>query len=100
MVENSEAAIKSIEIQLVRVETCGCAEGFSRDATEIQNIQIGEGDVCRNIPIPIYMIFPRLFTCPSLNTSNFKIEFEVNVIVVFQDDHLVTENFPIKLLRL
>ena len=99
-VAHSSAPIRSIELQLVRVETCGCAEGFSRDATEIQNIQIGEGDVCRNIPIPIYMIFPRLFTCPSLNTNNFKIEFEVNVIVVFQDDHLVTENFPIKLLRL
>ena len=99
-VSRSSAPIRSIELQLVRVETCGCAEGFSRDATEIQNIQIGEGDVCRNIPIPIYMIFPRLFTCPTLNTSNFKIEFEVNIIVVFQDDHLVTENFPIKLLRL
>ena len=84
----------------MRVETCGCAEGFSRDATEIQNIQIGEGDVCRNVSIPIYMIFPRLFTCPTLNTSNFKIEFEINIIIVFQDDHLVTENFPIKLLRL
>lgn len=99
-VSHSSAPIRSIELQLVRVETCGCAEGFSRDATEIQNIQIGEGDVCRNVSIPIYMIFPRLFTCPTLNTSNFKIEFEVNIIVVFQDDHLVTENFPIKLLRL
>lgn len=99
-VSHSSAPIRSVELQLVRVETCGCAEGFSRDATEIQNIQIGEGDVCRNVPIPIYMIFPRLFTCPSLNTNNFKIEFEVNIIIVFQDDHLVTENFPIKLLRL
>jgi len=99
-VSHSSASIRSIELQLVRVETCGCAEGFSRDATEIQNIQIGEGDVCRNVSIPIYMIFPRLFTCPTLNTSNFKIEFEINIIIVFQDDHLVTENFPIKLLRL
>ena len=42
-------------------------------ATEIQNIQIAEGDVCRALTIPIYMIFPRLFTCPTLATSNFKI---------------------------
>ena len=98
-VSHSSASIRSVELQLVRVETCGCAEGFSRDATEIQNIQIGEGDVCRKVALPIYMIFPRLFTCPTLNTSNFKIEFEVNIIIVFQDDHLVTENFPIKLLR-
>ena len=31
IVENSEAAIKSIELQLVRVETCGCAEGYAKD---------------------------------------------------------------------
>ncbi|XP_018410652.1 PREDICTED: Down syndrome critical region protein 3 isoform X2 [Nanorana parkeri] len=99
IVETSEVALKSIELQLVRVETCGCAEGYARDATEIQNIQIAEGDVCRGLTIPIYMIFPRLFTCPTLETTNFKIEFEVNIVVVLQDDHLITENFPLKLCR-
>ncbi|XP_044017055.1 vacuolar protein sorting-associated protein 26C isoform X2 [Aphidius gifuensis] len=99
VIEKCESVIKSIELQLVRVETCGCAEGYSRDATEIQNIQIGEGNVSIGVPIPIYMIFPRLFTCPTLSTSNFKIEFEVNLIVVFEDDYLVTENFPIVLSR-
>ncbi|CAH3104545.1 unnamed protein product [Porites lobata] len=98
-VVHSDKPIKSIELQLVRVETCGCAEGYSKDATEIQNIQIAEGDVCRGIKIPIYMIFPRLFTCPTLATANFKIEFEVNVVIVLQDDHLITENFPIKVIR-
>lgn len=99
MVESCEAQIKSIEIQLVRVETCGCAEGYAKDATEIQNIQIADGDISRGILVPIYMIFPRLFTCPTLSTNNFKIDFEINVVVVFRDDHLVTENFPIKLVR-
>ena len=98
-VEHCQAPIRSIELQLVRVETCGCAEGFARDPTEIQNIQIADGDVCRGSTIPIFMIFPRLFTCPTLTTSTFKIEFEVNIVIVFQDDHLVTENFPITLTR-
>uniref|UniRef100_A0A8C7K7E2 Vacuolar protein sorting-associated protein 26C n=1 Tax=Oncorhynchus kisutch TaxID=8019 RepID=A0A8C7K7E2_ONCKI len=79
VVESSDVAIKSIELQLVRVETCGCAEGYARDATEIQNIQIAEGDVCHSLPIPIYMVFPRLFTCPTLETINFKVgEFTCN----------------------
>lgn len=99
VVEKSSIPIRSIELQLVRVETCGCAEGFARDPTEIQNIQLADGDVCRGLTIPIYMVFPRLFTCPTLTTGNFKIEFEVNVVVIFQDDHLVTENFPITLTR-
>ncbi|KAF4523834.1 hypothetical protein B566_EDAN008069 [Ephemera danica] len=99
IVHHSEVPIKSVELQLVRVETCGCAEGYSRDATEVQNIQIGEGDIPSGLAIPIYMVFPRLFTCPTLTTSSFKVEFEVNIVVVFQDDHLITENFPIVLTR-
>jgi hypothetical protein len=30
-VEESEAEIRSIELQLVRVETCGCADGFAKE---------------------------------------------------------------------
>lgn len=26
-------------------------------------------------------------------------EFEVNIVIVLQDDHLITENFPLKLCR-
>lgn len=51
-------------------------------ATEIQNIQIGEGNVARGVPIPIYMIFPRLFTCPTLSTSNFKVGKLESVVIV------------------
>ena len=83
----------------MRVETCGCADGYARDPTEIQNIQIAEGDVCRGMEIPIYMVFPRLFTCPTVASSNFKVEFEINVVVLLADGYLITENFPIKLVR-
>ncbi|XP_053616634.1 vacuolar protein sorting-associated protein 26C [Plodia interpunctella] len=98
-VDECSVPIKSIELQLVRVETCGCAEGYSRDATEIQNIQIGDGDVRRGRDVPLHMVLPRLFTCPTTTTLNFKIEFELNIAVIFEDDYLVTENFPILLLR-
>ncbi|XP_049878759.1 vacuolar protein sorting-associated protein 26C isoform X1 [Pectinophora gossypiella] len=98
-VDECSVPIKSIELQLVRVETCGAAEGYSRDATEIQNIQVGAGDVRRGRPLPLHMVLPRLFTCPTTATHNFKIEFELNIAVIFEDDYLVTENFPILLLR-
>jgi len=99
VVEEADAVIKSIELQLVRVETCGCADGYAKEATEIQNIQIAEGDVCRELEIPIYMIFPRLFSCPTIATRNFKIEFEMNLVVLLADGHLITENFPIRIVR-
>lgn len=98
-IHHTEVPIKSIEIQLVRVETCGCAEGYSRDATEIQNIQIADGNVCPAVQIPLYMTFPRLFTCPTLITKNFKVEFEINICIIFKDEYLITENFPIVLKR-
>lgn len=99
VVERSEAVIRSIELQLLRVETVGSADGYSQEATEIQNIEIGTGDVCHGLTIPIYMVFPRLFACPTLVTTNFKIEFEINIVVVFEDDQLIMEKFPIKLTR-
>ena len=72
---------------------------INRAATEVQNIQVADGDVCRRWTIPLYMMFPRLFTCPTVSTRTFKVEFEVNLVVLFQDGHLVTENFPVKLYR-
>ncbi|XP_011561478.3 vacuolar protein sorting-associated protein 26C [Plutella xylostella] len=98
-VDSCSARIKSLELQLVRVETVGGAEGYSRDATEIQNIQVGCGDTRRARDLPLHLVLPRLFTCPTTTTVYFKIEFELNIAVIFEDDHLVTENFPILLLR-
>lgn len=68
-------------------------------ATEIQNIQIADGNVVRGLSIPIFMVFPRLFTCATTIAKQFKVEFEVNLIILFADNHLVTENFPIRLFR-
>ncbi|KAJ8600773.1 hypothetical protein CTAYLR_006117 [Chrysophaeum taylorii] len=101
VVEESEAQVKSVELQLVRAETVRHAElaNSAREATEIQNIQIADGDVTRNLVVPIYMIFPRLFTCPSMATNDFSVDFEVNLIVIFADGYMITENFPIQLHR-
>jgi len=98
--ELCEEPIKCIELQLVRVETCGCADGFAKEATEIQNIQIVDGDVQRGVEVPIFMIFPRLFTCPSLvSARTFKVEFQVNLVLMFPDGRLVSKKFPLTLLR-
>lgn len=99
VIESSAAPIKSIELQLVRVETVAYSEGTAREATEIQNIQLADGDVCRDLTIPIYMVFPRLFTCPTVDTLHFKVEFEINLVVLFADGYMVTENFPLNLFR-
>ena len=79
--------------------------------------------------IPIHMVYPRLFTCPTVSARTFKVvdipptplgtapmryspkfaelgrsvpqvEFEVNLVFLFTDGHLLTENFPVKLVRM
>merc|ERR1712194_633080 len=98
-IRKCEVEIKSIELQLVRVECCTYMEGEAREATEIQNIQIADGNIVPNLAIPIHMVFPRLFTCSTTKAKQFKVEFEVNLIILFVDNHMITENFPIKLHR-
>jgi hypothetical protein len=98
-IEKADAPIKSVELQLVRVETVNAENKVTKENTEIQIIQIGEGNICRNLTVPLYMVFPRLFSCPTLITSMFKIEFELNFIVVYGEGYTLTENFPLTLYR-
>ena len=99
IIEECEATIKSIELQLLRIETVGSAEGFSKERTEIQNIQIGDGDVPRNFQIDIHMIFPRLFSCRTVQERTYKVEFGVTLVVLFEDGRNITEDFPVYLVR-
>lgn len=95
ILKESEIMIKSIEIQLVRVETF---EGKT-NATEIQNIQVADGNVLPNLEIPLYMLFPNSYSCATYIHSDFKIEFHVNLIVIFHNGYQLTENFPIRIFR-
>jgi len=87
--------IKSIEIQLVRVETF---EGKT-NATEIQNIQVADGNVMPELDIPLYMLFPMRYSCSTCIHQDFKIEFHVNLIVIFHNGYQLTENIPIRIFR-
>ncbi|KAL0589355.1 hypothetical protein ABG067_002574 [Albugo candida] len=98
-IARTDVPVKSVEIQLIRVESIIYGDKTARDATEIQNIQIGQGDPCPELAIPIYMIFPRLFTCPTMITPEFRVEFETNLVILFENGNMVTENFPIVLYR-
>jgi hypothetical protein len=99
VIEVAQAPIKAVELQLVRVETVNADGKTTKEATEIQTIQIGDGNICRNLSVPMYMVFPRLFSCPTVITKTFNIEFELNIIVVYGDGFMLTENFPLVLYR-
>jgi hypothetical protein len=87
--------VKSIEVQLVRVETF---EGKTQ-ATEIQNIQVADGDAIRDTEIPLYMLFPKIYSCSTTVHRKFKVEFQVNVIVIFVGGFQLTENIQIRMYR-
>lgn len=38
VIEHCNVPVKSVELQLVRVETCGCAEGYARDGWYILDL--------------------------------------------------------------
>jgi hypothetical protein len=100
IVRESEVAIKSLELQFVRNETVILAGGETiSDISEIQNLQIGDGDVNRDVEIPLFMIFPRFFSCATIETKIAKATFEMNLILVLVNGLVITENFPINTWR-
>jgi len=100
IVKESEIPIKSLELQFIRNETIFLPGGDQlSEISEIQNLQIGDGDVIKNIEIPLFMIFPRFFTCAAIENKITKLNFEMNIIVVLNNGFVITENFPINTWR-
>lgn len=52
-----------------------------------------------DLQIPLYMLFPKIYSCATFVGATFKIEFHVNLIVIFQNGYQLTENFPIRIYR-
>ncbi len=99
VIEECESQIKSVDLQLVRMENMENKYGKFSEATEIQLIQIGEGDLNRKVEIPLFMIFPKYFSCPNFNFKEYGVNFEVNFIMILVDGFKITQNFPFYLIR-
>ncbi|XP_024363024.1 uncharacterized protein [Physcomitrium patens] len=83
-VEHSAIPISSIDLQLLRVESIVAGDRMATEASEIQRTQVVDGDVCRGLVVPIYMVLPRLLTCPTLAAGAFSLEFELSIVVTFE----------------
>ena len=99
-VERSDARVNSVHLQLVRKETVvdeGGAEGS--EESEIQDMQVAIDDVAQGMILPLYMIFPRLYACPSMATRRFCVAFEARLVIRFHNGSTAVERFPVRLLR-
>ena len=99
-IKSCSTQIKSIELQFLRNEKILHPEfeGVS-EVSEIQNLQIGDGDVIRDLDIPVCMTFPRSFCCANLETKDAVISFEMNLIIVLVNGVVIMENYPVNLWR-
>lgn len=86
IVEASAVPIHSIDLQLHRVESILVGEKIVTESSLIQTTQIADGDVCRKVTIPIYVILPRLLTCPTVLAGPFSIEFKISIVITFESE--------------
>ena len=60
---------------------------------------MADGNVMPNVEIPLYMLFPTIYSCSTYIHPKFKIEFHINLIVIFHNGYQLTENIPIRIYR-
>lgn len=84
IVESSPVPIHSIDISLLRIESIALNDRMTSETTEVQITQVADGDICRGLSLPIYVILPRLLTCPTLSAGTFSLEFGLSVIITFE----------------
>ncbi|GLT45482.1 hypothetical protein SLA2020_193110 [Shorea laevis] len=85
-VEVSAVPISSIDIHLLRVESILLGDKIVTETSLIQTTQIADGDVCRNMTLPIHVVLPRLLTCPTILAGPFSVEFKVLIVITFQSE--------------
>ncbi|KAJ4848370.1 hypothetical protein Tsubulata_020437 [Turnera subulata] len=94
-VETSAVRICSIDIHLLRVESILLGEKIVTETSLIQTTQascvsypvtIADGDVSHNMVLPIYVVLPRLLTCPTMFAGPFSVEFRVSIVISFESD--------------
>mmetsp|Transcript_13410 Transcript_13410/g.22635 ORF Transcript_13410/g.22635 Transcript_13410/m.22635 type:complete len:318 (-) Transcript_13410:390-1343(-) len=103
----SQHKIASIDLQLVRKEAVVVGGDTASEISEVQSVQLADGDICRGMEIPIYMIPPRLFSCPTLAAPSFCVDFELNLVVAFDTVYQASDKgmlmaaykFPITIYR-
>ncbi|CAD8095605.1 unnamed protein product [Paramecium primaurelia] len=98
-VEECESEIRTIDLQMIRVEKLENRFGKVLEATEIQLIQIVDGNITKGIQVPFNMIFPKFFSCSNFQFKEFSVDFEVNLVVIMYDGFKITLNFPIHIIR-
>lgn len=86
VVESSALPIQSIDIHLLRVESILVGDKIVSETSVIQTTQIADGDVCRGLTLPIYVLLPRLLTCPTVLAGPFSIEFKMSITISFQSE--------------
>ncbi|KAG9449548.1 hypothetical protein H6P81_009513 [Aristolochia fimbriata] len=87
VVEASATPIQSIDILLLRTESILAGDKILTDTSVVQTTQVADGDVCRGMTLPIYVIIPRLLMCPTILAGRpFSVEFQLTVVVSFQSE--------------
>ncbi|XP_056175124.1 uncharacterized protein LOC115664763 isoform X2 [Syzygium oleosum] len=88
IVETSAVPIHSVDIHILRIESILFGDRIVTETSLVQTTQIADGDVSRRMMLPIYVILPRLLTCPTTLAGPFSIEFKVAIVITFQSELL------------
>ena len=86
VVHRPPRAVQEVVLVLMRVEKLGeTSKNEQVYRTPVVYIQAAEGDFAEHgsWPIPLLLVFPRLFCCPDINHVTFRVRFELDVIITF-----------------
>ena len=95
-IEKCDVALKSVELQLCNTEVFPDANGNpTQTSAVVVTNEIVHGNPCRGLAIAMQLQLPSVRSCPTIKWSPFSVEWEVHVVVYFEEYPPVYEKFPI-----
>ena len=76
------------------------SSSIAREATDIQCTQVGDGDVVHGLELPVHLVLPRLYTCPTVDAQTWGVEFELSATATLEGEGAtVSTRLPLRLVR-
>ena len=103
--QESTEPVKSVEAKLTRVESVLGGRGHER--SEVMSLEVVHGDSAKEETVPFAIYFPKYLTCATLRGLTakittqwgFRVEFEVNFVIHFENESFTSKPVSLDLFR-
>jgi hypothetical protein len=99
LVRQSEGELEAVNLQLVRFEQVAWDEEDIWEESEVQTVQLCQGNVPAMRVVPFSVSFPRFVCAPTVARPEFAVTYALRALLVLRSGHVISDAVAVVLRR-